>query len=92
MSAARAAVYLLDEGPHRTAQAIELIRGIVADDTSTTAEIVEASLLLRRVGLTDEALAAACIAAARGAELPQDIMVEKRRWYRRHLGFFSRAA
>ncbi len=92
MSAVRAAAYLLDEGPHRRAQAVALIRGVVADEGSSPDEVAGASILLRRLGLIDEATDAACIATARGAVLPSEVVVEKQRWCRRHISRFSRAA
>ncbi len=64
MSAARAASYLVDEGPVRRQVAVLLARGIVADERSESGEILEASAVLRRAGLDDEASAAAARAAA----------------------------
>lgn len=92
MSAARAARYLLDEGPHRREQAVELARGIVADELSPADEVVQACVVLRRAGLIDEAVAAAGVAAARGADVPPDVLALGREAGRRRRGPFSRAA
>ena len=92
MSAARAATYLMDQGPFRRELAIELARGIVADDRSAADEVAAASVVLRRAGFVEEALVAAGIAAARGADLPAETKVVERRWQVRRRGPFSRAA
>lgn len=92
VSAARAARYLLDEGPHRREQAVELARGIVADELSPADEVVQACVILRRAGLIDEAVAAAGVAAARGADVPPDVLALGREAGRRRRGPFSRAA
>lgn len=92
VSAARAARYLLDEGPHRREQAVELARGIVADELSPADEVVQACVVLRRAGLIDEAVAAAGVAAARGADVPPDVLALGREAGRRRRGPFSRAA
>ena len=44
--------------------AVLLARGLVADERSESGEILEASAVLRRAGLDDEASAAAARAAA----------------------------
>lgn len=90
MSAARAAVYLIDD--HRTAEAVELVRGVVADRGSCADDLLLASVVLRRAGMVDEAVAAASMAAARGAEVPGDLLRARRRRWRRRRGPFSRAA
>lgn len=91
MSAARAACYLMDQGSHRREVAVELARGIVEDDRSPADEVALASTILRRAGHVDEAIAAAGIAVARGAEIPEIAVAERRRWTRVR-GPFSRAA
>ncbi len=91
MSAARAACYLMDQGTHRREVAVELARGIVEDDCSPADEIALASTILRRAGYLDEAIAAAGIAAARGADVPEEATIARRRWVRVR-GPFSRAA
>jgi|GEM_PF-2522629 len=72
MSAARAAGYLLDQGPYRRALAVELARGIIEDACSPADEVAAASVVLRQAGYLDEARAAAGSAAARGASVPLD--------------------
>ncbi|MGI9117295.1 MAG: hypothetical protein ACR2JV_06640 [Gaiellales bacterium] len=91
MSAARAACYLMDEGAYRRDIALELARGIVEDVRSPADEIAVASMILHRAGFVEEAVVAAGIAAARGAEVPEAIVPRRRRWIRRR-GPFSRAA
>ena len=92
MSAARAATYLMDQGPFRRELAIELARGIVSDHCSAADEVAAASVILRRAGFVEEALVAAGIAAARGADLPVETKKTQRRWQVRRRGPFSRAA
>jgi len=92
MSAARAATYLMDQGPFRRELAIELARGIVSDDRSAADEVAAASVILRRAGFMEEALIAAGIASARGAELPAETKQSKQRGQARRRGPFSRAA
>lgn len=90
VSAARAAVYLIDD--HRTAEAVQLAQGVVADIGSCADDLLLASIVLRRAGMVDEAVAAASMAAARGAEVPTDLLEGRRRLWRRRRGPFSRAA
>ena len=92
MSAARAATYLMDQGPYRRELAIELARGIVSDDRSAADEVASASVILRRAGFIEEALVAAGIATARGADLPAELKETPQRWQVRRRGPFSRAA
>jgi hypothetical protein len=92
MSAARAAAYLMDQGPFRRELAIELARGIAADDRSAADEVAVASVILRRAGFVEEALVVAGIAAARGADLPAETKQTRWRWQVRRRGPFSRAA
>lgn len=92
MSAARAATYLMDQGPFHRELAIELARGIVADDRSAADEVAAASVILDRAGLVEEARVAAAIATARGAALPAEASASHRRWPVRRRGPFSRAA
>ena len=91
MSAARAAWYLVDEGPYRREVALELARGIVEDDRSPAEEIAVAVAILRRCGCPDEAAAAAGLAAARGVEVPPETPAQRPLW-RRVRGPFSRVA
>lgn len=91
MSAARAACYLMDQGSHRRDVAVELARGIVEDACSPAEEVALASTILRRAGHIDESLAAAGIAAARGADIVEPPVSRPRRWARVR-GPFSRAA
>ncbi len=91
MSAARAACYLMDQGPYRRDVAVELARGIVEDDRSPADEIAVAATILRRAGHHDEAAVAAGIAVARGAEVI-DVPAEPTRRWSRVRGPFSRAA
>lgn len=91
MSAARAACYLMDQGAYRRDVAVELARGIVEDDCSPADEIALASTILRRAGHIEEAVVAAGIAAARGADIPEPVAIGRRRWSRVR-GPFSRAA
>ena len=92
MSAARAATYLMDQDPFRRELAVELARGIVSDDRSAADEVAAASVILRRAGYVEEALVAAGIATARGADLPVELKETERRWQVRRRGPFSRAA
>ena len=91
MSAAQAACYLMDQGAYRRDVAVELARGIVEDDCSPADEVALASTILRRAGHIEEAVIAAGIAAARGADIPAPVVTARRRWVRRR-GPFSRAA
>ncbi|MGI9187545.1 MAG: hypothetical protein ACR2J9_08555 [Gaiellales bacterium] len=91
MSAARAASYLMDQGAYRRDVAVELARGIVEDAGSPADEIALASTILRRAGHIEEAVVAAGIAAARGADIPETAAIARRRWSRVR-GPFSRAA
>lgn len=91
MSAARAACYLMDQGPYRREVAVELARGIVEDDRSPAEEIAVAATILRRAGHEEEAAVAAAMAVARGADVVEPSPAPTPRWSRVR-GPFSRAA
>ena len=91
MSAARAACYLMDQGPYRREVAVELARGIVEDDRSPAEEIAVAATILRRAGHEEEAAVAAAMAVARGADVVEPAPAPAPRWSRVR-GPFSRAA
>jgi hypothetical protein len=55
-------------------------------------EVAAASVILRRAGFVEEALVAAGIATARGADLPAETKKTPQRWQVRRRGPFSRAA
>ena len=92
MSAAIAAIYLIEQGPHRWELAIELARGIVADDRSPADEVARASVVLEQAGLAQEASVAAVLAVSRGAAVAPLSSAGRRAARARQRGRFSHAA